>query len=239
MEGTCVHPEHMRLRSLILRGVAATRIFRRVAQPCLLAAVLLVDVFWATTAPAEEMRALRPHVPKTAIQSEVGRLSPTNSLRLAISLPLRNNDALNALLQRLYDPHSPDYRLFLTPAQFNERFGPTPQDYQAVVDFARTNGLEIVERHESRMLLDVRGKVPDLERTFHVTMKTYRHPTEPRLFHAPDVAPTIRADLPILDVTGLDDFAVAHNMLRHKPKGAVPVSASNNGSGPGGVYSGD
>ena len=50
-------------------------------------------------------------------------------MRLAISLPLRNLNQLNALLQQLYDPASPNYRKFLTVRQFTERFGPTQEDY--------------------------------------------------------------------------------------------------------------
>jgi subtilase family serine protease len=56
--------------------------------------------------------------------------------KLAITLPLRNQSELNDLLIRLSDRASPDYRKYLSVAEFTERFGPTETDYQAVVDFA-------------------------------------------------------------------------------------------------------
>ena len=48
----------------------------------------------------------------------VALLPPTQHLNLAIMLPLRNQADLTSLLGRLYDPSSPDYRQFLTVAQF-------------------------------------------------------------------------------------------------------------------------
>ena len=59
----------------------------------------------------------------------LGPLSATQTLNLVITLPLRNQDQLDQLLQNLYDPTSPSYRQFLTVEQFTEQFGPTQQDY--------------------------------------------------------------------------------------------------------------
>jgi len=198
---------------------------------------LFIAIFGPMSARAGEMRVLRGHVPAAAaLLQPLGRLPGTNSLRLAISLPLRNGEALTNLLQRLYDPASPDYHQYLTPAQFTERFGPAAQDYQTVIHFATSNGLEVVATRESRMLLDIRGRASDIEKAFHVTLRTYQHPTEARQFYAPDVEPTVNADLPILDIVGLGDYAVPRPMLHLKPVNTKPVPAS--GSGVDGLYLG-
>ena len=70
-----------------------------------------------------------------------------------LGLPLHNPDALSALLQQLYDPASPNYRHYLTPGQFTERFGPTEQECQAVADFARARGLTVNAVHPNRLVL--------------------------------------------------------------------------------------
>jgi subtilase family serine protease len=176
---------------------------------------ILLWLFIAVPGPmhahAGGMRVLRGHVPPpSALTQPLGRLPATNSLRLAISLPLRNGADLTNLLQSLYNPASTNYHHYLTPAQFNEKFGPTAQDYQKVIHFAKSNGLEVVATPESRMLLDVRGKVSDIEKAFHVKLRTYQHPTESRQFYAPDVEPSVDADLPILDVVGLSDYTKPH-----------------------------
>jgi len=66
----------------------------------------------------------------------IERLAGTNRLKLAIGLPLRNQPALAQLLRQLSDPAHPNYRHYLTPAEFAARFGPTEPDYQAVIAFA-------------------------------------------------------------------------------------------------------
>src|SRR5580692_7067868 len=42
----------------------------------------------------------------------------TNQLDIDISLPLRNQPALNDLLKQIYDPKSPNYHDYLTPDEF-------------------------------------------------------------------------------------------------------------------------
>jgi subtilase family serine protease len=64
------------------------------------------------------------------------RVPRSTHLNLAIGLPLRNQDGLELLLQQLSDPTSPNYQQYLTPEQFTEQFGPTEEDYKALIDFA-------------------------------------------------------------------------------------------------------
>src|SRR5271156_4815694 len=92
------------------------------------------------------LRSLRGHVPDAVARfhlKPVDRLPATNVLHLAIGLALRNEAALDSLLQQLYDPASPNYHRYLTLEQFTEQFGPTESDYEAVKNFARTNGLSV------------------------------------------------------------------------------------------------
>ena len=85
----------------------------------------------------------------------------------------------------------------------------------------------------------------DIEKAFHVTMQIYQHPTEAREFFAPDVEPSIDLSLPVLHVSGLDNYVMPHP-LSHKR--SIPAgnggslggtnSGSLNGTGPGGTYIG-
>src|SRR5208282_1069601 len=91
----------------------------------------------------QSLQVLHNHVRPAVASGQavlVGVRAPTERMNLAIMLPLRNQSELTALLGRLSDPTSPDYGHFLTVAQFTEQFGPTAQDYQAVVNFAQANG---------------------------------------------------------------------------------------------------
>ncbi len=167
----------------------------------------------------------------------VGHLPLTQHLQLAIMLPLRNQAELTSLLDRLYDPTSPDYRQFLSVAQFTKRFGPTEQDYQAVVDFAKANGFKVTNRPPNRLLVDVNGSVEQINKAFHVTMMVYRHPTEGRTFYSPNREPSLNLSVPVSHIAGLDNFSIPRPMLMRAPAGKA-IRSNLTGSGPGGSYLG-
>jgi subtilase family serine protease len=174
----------------------------------------------------------------------VGALPATRSLRLNIALPLRHPAELAALLERLYDPQSAAYRQFLSVEEFTARFGPSAEDYDAVLRFAAANGLTVTGTAPNRLLVDVTGSVADVERAFHVTLGEYRHPTENRTFYAADREP--QADLPVAlwHVTGLDNLSLPHPASLRRAVapagGAVPAGVHGNttGSGPSGYFIG-
>ena len=167
-----------------------------------------------------------------------GRLAATNRLNLALSLPVRNGAALTNLLQQLYDPASPEYHHYLTPAQFTEQFGPAESDYQAVIAFARANHLQVSATHPNRLLLDVSGSVAEVEQALHVTLRTYQHPTEHRLFYAPDGEPSLALGVPLLHISGLDNYALPRTHLQTHRMGSSQKAAPNSGAGPNGTYLG-
>jgi subtilase family serine protease len=194
---------------------------------------------FAQTAPRQHLHG---HIPKIVPSLQpTGRLPGTECLRLAIGLPLRNEAALDDLLRQIYDPASPNFRLYLTPDQFTERFGPTEQDYQAVIDFAKANGLQVTATYPNRTLVDVGGSVATIEKVFHVTLRRYQHPTENRAFYAPDTEPSIDLSVSISHISGLDNFFIPRpaslkkNLLKSSPTGTPPAS----GSGPANSYMGN
>jgi hypothetical protein len=166
----------------------------------------------------------------------VGRLPGSQRMRLAFALPLRNRDRLGELLQQLYDPGSPRYRQFITPEEFTEMFGPSRQEYQALIDYAKANGFTVMTTHPNRVVLDVEASVADIERAFHLVMQVYQHPTEARTFYAPDAEPTLETTVPVLDISGLDDYSLPRPMSRKRPDIRITPQS---GSGPGGSYRGD
>jgi hypothetical protein len=207
-----------------------------------LAAAAFIGATSALAGQASGSKVLPHHVPAAVAHSKAtGLLSPTERLRLAVGMPLRDANGLDAFLARVYDPASPNYRQFLTPEQFTERFGPTTQDYQAVVEFVQTNGLNVVATHGNRLLCDVTGSVADIQRAFHITLRTYRHPAEARDFFATDTEPSVEARLPISDISGLDNYSRPHPTslkLVRSGSGSGPVPLTGLGSGPGGGYLG-
>jgi autotransporter-associated beta strand protein len=183
---------------------------------------------------------LHGHVPTAVSHLQSLRpLAATNRLQLAMGLPLRNQGELTNLLQNIYNPASPDYRHFLTADEFAQRFGPPATDYEAVMEFARSNGLKVVATHPNRMLLDVAGSVPDIEKAFHLRLRVYPHPTEAREFYAPDAEPQLDLAVPVLHVGGLDNFRVPRPLCHEMNATAGAKTAGpESGSGTSGNYAG-
>ena len=220
-------------RGAILRGLGVA----------LCSAALLVVM----EAPAQAQSALTRHVREAVAGGEaqfIGPLPVSQSLRLHIVLPLRDQAGLDTFLRELYDPSSPSFRRFLTVPEFTARFGPTEQDYAAATRYFESNGLVVVGGSRDGMDLQVEGSVAAIGTAFHVSMGVYQHPTENRTFYSPDREPTVGLPFALWHVSGLDNYSLPHPLFvdksdYEKAHGRVPqVSAATTGSGPSASYLG-
>jgi len=186
-----------------------------------------------------QSQKLHGHVPEAVARlglQPLGRLPATNRLNLAISLPLHNTNAMAQLLHDTYDPTSPQFRHYLTPEQFTERFGPTKDEYEAVRQFVQKHGLEVTTTFPNRVVLDLAGPVSVIEQAFQITLNTYQHPTEARKFYAPDVEPSVDAGLAVLDISGLNNYALPHPAFHASSRRSSAHPGA--GSGTGGSFLG-
>ncbi len=167
-------------------------------------------------------------------------------LGLDLVLPMRDPDGLKVFLEDLYDPSSTSYRHFLTPAQFTEKFGPTKADYNAVLKFAKENGLAVTGGSRDGMDVQVQAPVSAIERAFHVNIQNFRHPSENRTFFSPDREPTTTLPFNLWHVSGLDNYSIPHPLMVKKSdyaaaNGISPdavVSHATTGSGPSSSFLG-
>ena len=182
---------------------------------------------------AEPQSLLTRHVREVTLNGQapsLGRLPATQSLRLVLVLPLRNQDASDSFLKELYDPSSPSYRQFLTVEEFTAKFGPTQEDYNAVINFAEAHGLSVVGTSSNRVNLDVKGSVASIEEAFHLTMGIYQHPTEDRTFYGPDREPTPDLAVRLWHISGLDNYSIPRPAVMHRDMSVGPKATT--GSGP-------
>ena len=189
------------------------------------------------------------HVREATLNGEarvVGRLPANQIMQLDIVLPLRDQAGLNSFLKDIYNPKSSSYRHFLTVPEFTARFGPTQADYDAVVRFAQASGLKVVGGTRDGMDVQVKGPVSAVEAAFHISMNTYRHPTENRIFYATDREPTTSLPFLLWHISGLDNFSIPHPMFVKKSDyakahGISPdavVKHATTGSGPSASFLG-
>jgi len=162
----------------------------------------------------------------------VGLLPSTQSLNLVIHLPVRNQEGLTRLIDRLSDPTSPDYRHWLSVTEFTERFGRTEAEYQKVANFAVANGFAVTYQAPNRLMLVVRGSVAQIEETFNVKMRTYQLPGEGRIFYSPDREPSLALDAPVSHISGLNDYSYPRPGAGPRPAGSGGPGGQGTGSGP-------
>ena len=218
---------------------------RTIGRFLLVAAALL-----SAASIAGQAQNLMTHHVREAVRNgqaqAVGRLPASQTMQLDLVLPIRDQAGLDAFLGEVYDPTSFSYRRFLTPAEFTARFGPTQQDYDTVLNFAKSNGLTVVGGSRDGMEVQVKGPVSAIEAAFHVSMHTYQHPTENRVFYGPDREPTTSLPFALWHVSGLDNFSLPHPMLVKKSDYAAAhgidvdkvVKHATTGSGPSASFLG-
>jgi uncharacterized repeat protein (TIGR01451 family) len=196
-------------------------------------------VIFTLNIEAESVR-LPGHIPQKAISNAtlLNRLEETSHVRTTFILPLRNQDELEELVNRIYDPTDQEhYGKYLTAEEFVERFAPTQKDYSRVIAHARSLGLMIRGLHPNRTLLNVSGPAHIVESAFNVQLHEYAHPSG-RVFYAPDNNPEVPSELAsvISGVVGLDNHA-RWRPYRHQ-KVAMEANATPKAfpSGPGGGF---
>ena len=196
-----------------------------------------------------QSQLLTRHVREEVVNGKaqwIGQLPATQTLRFDIVLPLRDRAGLQNFLQEVEDPTSPFYHQFLTPQEFTVRFGPSQQDWDAVVAFAKASGFEIINGTREERDLRLTGTVANIEKAFHVTLGNYQDLTEDRTFFAVDREPTVDLPFQLWHITGLDndsrphplyvkksDYAKAHGLDPDKV-----VSNATTGSGPSASFLG-
>jgi subtilase family serine protease len=219
-------------------------VIRRLGSIVFAAAAALL----ATTALSAQ--TLLTHQMRDAVRNNqaqaVGRLPANQLMSLDIVLPLRNQAGLERLLDEIYDPSSASYRHYLTVPEFTAQFGPTQADYDAVVQYARSNGLTVVGGSRDGMDVQVKGPVSAVQTAFHVNLHTYQHPTENRTFYAPDREPTVSLPFNLWHISGLDNYSIPHPLFVKKSDYAAAhgiaadkvVSHATTGSGPSASFLG-
>ncbi len=91
-----------------------------------------------------------------------------------MTLEPRDPAALAAEVQAVSDPGSPEYRHFLTPSQFAQRFGPTPATIAQITSALRNEGLTVGTPSSTGLSLPVSGTVAQVQSAFATPISKYR-----------------------------------------------------------------
>jgi hypothetical protein len=170
--------------------------------------------------------------------TKIGLASKTKTISVTLSLKLRNAAQLKTFLKELYDPSSPNYKKFLTPAQFQAAYGPTQTQVQQVENFAKQNGLQVVSTNGT--LMKISGTIGQMEKTFSTAINNYKD-QKGHVYFANESTPKIPSTLSniIVGISGLDNQARWHRSIAKRKASKYVAGKPENphvGSGPAGGY---
>src|SRR5580700_6896562 len=114
--------------------------------------------------------------PKARPEFDRGRVNPAMHLDGIIfhfKPSASQQDALRELLQQQQDPASPNYRQWLQPEEFADRFGLSPSDLAKVVSWAQSQGLRVEYQGRMRTSVRLSGSAAQVESAFHVEFHRY------------------------------------------------------------------
>jgi subtilase family serine protease len=173
---------------------------------------------------------------QVAVSQAGSRIGPTNQqqeLNLAIALKPQSQAELDQFVVDLYDPQSPNYKHYLTPQEYTNRFFSSATRAE-LVSFLKSNGLKVTDSGVGSTV-NASGSVATIENAFQVHISDYSEATTGRVYYSNAVTPLLPTQLApyIQNVAGLENYIQYHpNYIQAPPKpesGAVEP-ASNPGT---------
>ena len=143
------------------------------------------------------------------LENDRGPLSASRVIQ-GMSLVFRRSAAqaadLAKLLEEQQDSNSPNYRAWLTPDQYADRFGLTPAELAKVTAWLEAQGFRVDYVSRSRTWVMFSGAAGQVQSAFHTELHGYEFNGTSHYANATD--PSIPAELAPLVwlVRGLDDF---------------------------------
>jgi kumamolisin len=160
---------------------------------------------------------------------------------VTVALKLRDRQKLEALVQAMHTPGSPQFHRFITPDQFHAQFSPT--DAVVAQTLAHFRAFGLTASVQSGSLLKVTGSPDAIDKAFSVQLHLYDVAASGRRagfrFHAPVGAPQIASAAVAANVEsiiGLDDAPHYRPHMRRAANskvGAASVAPQASGSGTG------
>jgi len=161
------------------------------------------------------------------LATSAGPAPAGEELTIGVSLQRPNTSGELQLYKELYDPSSPEYGQFLSPAQFDQQFGVPAASSSAVASWLEGGGLTIEATSASGDYVTAQGTVAQLEQLFDVQIGNYTY--EGDQFVANSVPPSVPDDLPIDAVVGLDNYRAFSLASLTGPSKATSGAASQSG----------
>ena len=167
--------------------------------------------------------------PRALPENDRGRVDPSLPLPY-VTLLLQQSDSQQAALDRLLaeqqDPSSPNYRHWLTPEEYADRFGVSQDDLDQIVAWLREQSLTVTSVARARNFVAFSGTAGQVESAFRTEIHHYI--AAGKMHFANSTEPSIPAAFAgvVSGLHGLSDFR-----LRPPKRSIRPFAPNFNSSG--------
>src|SRR5579871_2828703 len=200
--------------------MSATIQFRKQGAAILATVVALICACTAQAQPDRVLerivpgagRLLHGHLnPQALPKYDRGPADPSfklNSMILVLMPSAAQRTALDRLLAEQQDPASPEYRKWLTPEEYADRFGASANDIAGISNWLRAEGFTVESTARGRNWIAFSGSAAQVEAAFHTSVHQYDVDGETHF--AISAEPSIPAALEgiVNSILGLDDFQI-------------------------------
>ncbi|MFF5435126.1 protease pro-enzyme activation domain-containing protein [Streptomyces griseofuscus] len=196
----------------------SARLAGAIALPVITGTVVLAPGGLASLgAQSHEIPQSRPAW--ATVDADQGKADQNAKIEARVWLSGQDPEAASRYAEATSTPHNALYRHFLTPSEFQARFGPSPRQSQTVLTWARAHDLETTQ--VTAHFITIAGTVRQVEKALSVSFHSYS--SHGRTGIAPTSTPSLPADLAsaVLTITDLEHLTAA-------PEKAAPMPPAGN-----------
>jgi subtilase family serine protease len=99
---------------------------------------------------------------------------PMGRILLLLKRSAAQETALQAYMEQQQDKNSPNYQLWLTPAQFGALYGPADSDVQAVTQWLGSQGFTINKVYSGKTVIEFSGTVAQVQAAFGTAIHNFQ-----------------------------------------------------------------
>src|SRR5208282_5530731 len=174
-------------------------------------------------------------------QYDQGRVEPSLKLNYMTLLTVPSasqQKALDQLLAQQQDPHSPLYHKWLTPEQYADRFGLSPNDIQKLTTWLQSQGFSVHNVARGRNWIVFSGTAAQAENTFQTEIHNFSVDGKTRFSNTTPASIPAALSGVVSGIRGLSNFPLKSHLQRRKPAytfPGFPVSSDNIFLAPGDI----
>jgi subtilase family serine protease len=156
--------------------------------------------------------------------ADAGPVPGARRVSARLYLGSRDPAGLSAFLRAVTDPHSPEYRHYLTPAAYQRRFGQTDQHIRAVFAWLARSGFTVTGRTLHHLTIE--GPARAVQRAFGTSLHRYRTGRGTSDAPSGDLSVPAALGATVLGVSGLSTPGAARPLSTPAPALDVPADGA-------------